>query len=189
MYKNNARPHEASSYRPINLTCYLSKIFERLVYLHLIEYLREHNLITPHHHRFLSKKSTVTNLLSCTYDWVNLLGKKTPFDVIYIDYEKVFDKISHRKILQKLECIGIGGELLSWLMSFMTDRSQCVRVNNFYSVVEKVVSGVAQGTLLGPVLFLVYISDIANVIDPACKISLYADDSKIYGRRLIYKTL
>ena len=156
IYKKNKKPSMCASYRPINLTCSASKIFERIIYLKIINYLRENDLISSSQHGFLSKKSTLTNLLACTFDWVTYFNDKKACDIIYIDYEKAFDKVPHRKLIYKLGKLGFGGRLLSWVEFFITKRRQSVRVRNSYSQYVEVDSGVAQGTLLGPLLFILY---------------------------------
>ena len=182
VYKKNKKPSMCASYRPINLTCCVSKIFERIIYQKLIGYLWENNLISPSQHGFLSKRSTMTNLLACTFDWVTYFNNRQACDIIYIDYEKAFDKVPHCKLLYKLGKLGLGGKLMSWIECFITKRRQCVKVRKSYSQYVDVDSGVAQGTLLGPLLFILYISDITKVIDENSSIILYADDSKIHGR-------
>ena len=182
IFKKNGKPSLCSSYRPINLTSCVSKILERVIYQKMLAYLKSNNLISKAQHGFLAKKSTITNLLTCTYEWAKLLNNKQPFDIVYIDYEKAFDKVPHPKLFYKLTKLGFGGQILAWLKMFITRRKQCVRVRNSYSNYEGVDSGVAQGTLLGPLMFLLYLSDVTSAInEESCSIILYADDSKIYG--------
>ena len=182
IYKKNKKPHACSSYRPINLTCCVSKLMERVIHQKLMFYLRENNLISDVQHGFLTKRSTVTNLLSCTFDWVSYFNERKAFDIVYIDYEKAFDKVSHPKMLYKLSKMGVGGCILKWLECFMTNRMQSVKVNDSFSSFETVDSGVAQGTLLGPLMFILFLNDVENIIDHEnCSIILYADDSKTYG--------
>ena len=165
VYKKNSKPNKAVSYRPINLTCCTSKIFERVLHTKILTYLKENDLISTVQHGFLSKRSTITNLLTCTFDWVEYFNQKRSVDIIYIDYEKAFDKISHPKLIYRLKKLGIGGCAINWLESFITTRRQGVRVNGAFSNFEPVSSGVAQGTLAGPLLFILYISDISTAIE------------------------
>ena len=181
IYKRNGKPSLSASYRPINLTSCVSKIFERILYGKIMEFLLENDLISKSQHGFLSKRSTVTNLLTCTFDWVSFFNEKQALDIIYIDYEKAFDKVPHKKLLYKMRKLGFGGKIMSWIESFITKRRQCVRVKDSYSQFESVDSGVAQGTLLGPLLFILYLSDVTKVIENS-ELILYADDSKIYHK-------
>ena len=104
-------------------------------------------------------------------------------DIIYIEHKKAFDKVPHNKLLYKLRKLGVGGSVLEWLRIFFSTRWQCVRISNSYSCLEPVSSGVAQGTLLGPLLFMLYISGVEKAIDDdKCSIIMYADDSKTYGK-------
>ena len=182
IYKKNGKPNLCSSYRPICLTSCISKILERIIHRKLLEYLSTSNLISENQHAFLSKRSTISNMFECTYDWVNFLNDAKCLDIIYIDFEKAFDKVSIEKLIYKLSKYGMGGEILDWLKSFLTNRQQTVRVGNCYSDLQHVLSGIGQGTILGPLLFLLYIDMISNVLsDQSCTIELYADDSKLYG--------
>ena len=147
-------------------------------------YLRENNLISKAQHGFLTKLSSVTNLLSCTFDWVTYFNERRAFDIVYIDYEKAFDKVSHSKLLYKLSRLGFGGNVLRWIKCFMTERMQTVRVNKCISRLQSVDSGVAQGTLLGPLMFILILNGVENVVDEESpSLILYADDSKMYGLR------
>ena len=182
IYKKNGKPHFCESYRPICLTSCVAKIFERIIYEKLLKYLKENEIISTFQHGFLSKRSTVTNLLKCTYDWATALDKKQSLDILYIDFEKAFDKVSHDKLIVKLENIGIGGDLMNWLSNFIRNRTQCVKINQSLSPFEEATSGIAQGTLLGPLLFILFINDLSSqLVSPLSRIELYADDSKLYA--------
>ena len=114
-------------------------------------------------------------------DCTRLLDAGSSVDIIYVDLEKAFDTVSHRKLLFKLVRYGIGGMVLQWLTSFLCGRQQSVRVDDGVSPMVSVASGIPQGTILGPLLFLLFINDLPANID-GCSLSLYADDSKLYGR-------
>jgi ribonucleases P/MRP protein subunit RPP40 len=119
-------------------------------------------------------------MLECMYDWSRALELGHFCDIIYIDFAKAFDTVCHKKLLIKLEAMGIKGYLLNWIKSYLNDRSQQVIVDNTFSDSIPVISGVPQGSVLGPLLFLVYINDIVSALPDGVKIKLFADDCKIY---------
>jgi ribonuclease P/MRP protein subunit RPP40 len=137
--------------------------------------------VTIDQHAFMSRFSTNTNLLECTFDWFVALAHSDSVDVIYIDFSKAFDSIVYSKLLFKLSSLGITGKLLAWLAAFLHNRNQCVAIENTFSSVSSVISGVPQGSVLGPVLFLVFINDIDVICHGRSRIKLFADDLKIYN--------
>ena len=172
---------DASNYRPIALTCIICKLMESVVKDQLLTFLLDHGLINKHQHAFISRFSTNTNLLECTFDWFVALAHSDSVDVVYIDFSKAFDSIVYSKLLFKLSSLGITGKLLAWLAAFLLNRSQCVVIENVFSSVSYVISGVPQGSVLGPVLFLVFINDIDVICLGQSSIKLFADDLKIYN--------
>ena len=117
-------------------------------------------------------------MLSCMEDWTQLIEQGQPVDVIYMDFQKAFDSVPHVRLLRKLTCMGIQGKLLQWVKTFLSDRRQRVVVNGSHSEWAPVVSGIPQGSVLGPVLFLLFVNDL-----PSCAVSdtcLFADDTKLY---------
>ena len=115
---------------------------ESVVHEQIISYLCEHNLISKEQHGFLKNKSTGTNLLSCLQDWQLSIKHRKIIDIVYLDFKKAFDSLVHSKILVKLSCYGIGHELLEWIRSFLTGRTQRVIVDNVLSEPIAVGSGV-----------------------------------------------
>ena len=174
-------PASPSNYRPISLTCVLCKVMETVIKNELLRYLAQRNLISRQQHAFLIRRSTVTNLLDSTLDWAVMLDVGTPVDVVYIDFAQAFDSVVHRKLLTKLSAYGICGKLLLWISAFLYSRLQCVVVENTRSQWCSVISGVPQGSVLGPVLFVIYINDIADCIGSETSINLFADDAKLYS--------
>jgi len=129
----------------------------------------------------MSGRSTTTNLL-LYHDYINTaLEQRTQVDTIYTDFSKAFDTVNHSILINKLSSYGVGGPLLSWLSSFITNRYQLIRFNNFVSRYIEVPSGVPQGSHLGPLLFNIFINDISIVLKYS-KLLLYADDLKIFRR-------
>ena len=171
--------NDANNYRPISILCAFGKIFERIIYIQLFEATKLH--ICPEQHGFFTGRSTVTNLTLFTHDIIKFMEEGSQTDAIYTDYSKAFDKVDHTILINKLLKMGIHGDLLRWLVSYVSNRSQSVVIGGYRSDWVEVTSGVPQGSLLGPLLFLIYINDIRECFLYS-KILLYADDMKIYAR-------
>ena len=173
---------DPSNYRPVSLTSHMIKIFERVIRLRLVEHLEGNNLFTNKQHGFRKGRSCLTQLLQ-HFDYVlNNYLDNSETDVIYLDYAKAFDKVDHTLLLKKVKAYGIQGELYTWIEQFLLNRSQIVVVDGKHSRPMPVISGVPQGTVLGPILFLMYINDLEKYIQD-CKISSFADDTRI-GRKI-----
>ena len=130
-------------------------------------------------HAFVGKKSTATKLLECINDWTTAIDKNIPIDVLYLDIAKAFDSVPLEKLMLKLEKVGIGGSVFAWMKSFMCDRLHCVRVNGVKSSFEPVLSGIAQGSIMGPILFILYVNGVFE-LHLTINIKLFADDAKLY---------
>ena len=168
-----------SNYRPISLTCISCKIMEHVLRCHLSNHLEINNILTPHQHAFQKGFSTETQLISVLDDWLSSLDKQTMTDVLLIDFSKAFDSVPHQRLLLKLNYYGITGNSLSWIEDFLLDRTQCVQVSGTRSSWISVTSGVPQGTVLGLLLFLTYISDIVHNLNS--EINLFADEAVLYS--------
>ena len=166
------------NYRPISLTSIACKIGEKIVFDRMIKFWHEIDLINSNQFGFLRGRSTATQLLSTFNDWAKSRNLSIPTDVIFLDLAKAFDSVPHERLLLKLKTNGIDGSLLNWLRHFLVGRKQRVVVRGSCSDWSRVTSGTPQGTILGPLLFLLYINDITECISSTVK--LYADDTKIY---------
>ena len=140
-------------------------------------FLNKHNLLTDKQHGFVNKKSCVTNLLETMDFTTKTLSKGHSIDIILLDFAKAFDKVPHNRLIHKISSYGIGGCLLDWIKAFLTNRRQRVILGDHYSTWQSVASGVPQGSVLGPTLFIIYINDLTDSLENECKI--YADDTKI----------
>eukprot|EP00745_Piridium_sociabile_P043063 TRINITY_DN87471_c0_g3_i3.p1 TRINITY_DN87471_c0_g3~~TRINITY_DN87471_c0_g3_i3.p1 ORF type:complete len:950 (+),score=231.72 TRINITY_DN87471_c0_g3_i3:692-3541(+) len=170
----------ANNYRPVSLTCILCKVMEVLVRKQMTEHLQRNDLINQEQHGFTKGRSCVTQLLDTLDVWTEALDTGGGVDAIYMDYMKAFDSVPHRRLLGKVEALGIRGNLLRWIQDFLYHRSQRVCVNGVKSERGEVTSGIPQGSVIGPVLFLMYINDLPRHVQSHVK--LFADDTKIFAR-------
>ena len=176
LFKDDDR-HKASNYRPITLTSVLSRTLERIIKKQLMTYLIENDTLSKDQHGFLNRRSCLSNLLESIEEITALYDEGLPVDEIFLDLSKAFDKVPHQRLLYKIQNIGITGNLLKWIESFLIKRRQRVRINGTYSDWCDVRSGVPQGSVLGPILFILYINDLPDTIKSSCKI--FADDTKL----------
>ena len=166
------------NYRPISLTSSVCKVLETLVKDDILSHLTVNSLITSSQYGFLPGKSTLSQLISSVSDWVSSVNENEQTEVIYVDYAKAFDTVCHQKLLLKLKSYGMCGEVWKWLNSFLSSREFQVKVGEFFSNSREITSGDPQGSILGPLLFLIYINDVSDNLSSACR--LYSDDLKIY---------
>lgn len=180
IYKSGSAS-SVSNYRPISLTCVAGKIMERVVVSSMLSYLRLNHVITKQQHGFLQGRSTSTNLLETINDWTLSINDRKSVAVAYIDFAKAFDTVCRSKLLSKLAAYGVSGQLLHWIESFLSGRSQQTRVGHSLSDVTSLSSGIVQGSVLGPILFVLFINDIVRLFsDEHCTCKLYADDLKLF---------
>ena len=145
-----------------------------------MDHFEDHQILNNIQHGFRQKRSCETQLITTLNDFSNCLNNKKQIDSILLDFSKAFDKVDHLGLILKLERYGIKNNILNWVRSFLTGRTQTVLVEGFESDQANVLSGVPQGTVLGPLFFLVYINDISDNLDQGTKLRLFADDSFLY---------
>lgn len=172
----------AANYRAISLTSIPCKCMERIITNELLEFLTAENVLPEEQHGFIPGRSVVTNLLLNLHAWTNEFDVQNPIDVLYLDFEKAFDRVPLQRLTAKLEHVGIRGNVLAWITSFLNGREFYVRIADNNSKSNAVLSGVPQGSVLGPVLFTLFTADLPSSIT-SC-ISLYADDTKIFNNPL-----
>ena len=171
----------AKNYRPVALTDHFYKIFERVLRSEIVKYLEENDLMNVTQHGFRSGRSTTTQLLEYFDSVLGMLEEGHYVDSIYLDFAKAFDKVDHEILLIKMAKLGIRGHVLTWMSSFLKCRQQAVRVGGKLSSKVWVKSGVPQGSVLGPLLFLIMMHDTNEQIDQAT-LSSYADDTKLWQK-------
>jgi hypothetical protein len=172
---------DKKNYRPISLTSIICKLMESIIKDDLLTYLRKNELIYSKQYGFMPRRSTNTQLLRYFNDLSSCLINGCQVDSIYLDYSKAFDSISHNKLIFKLGRYGVSGNLLQWLTSFLTGRLQSVKVGSCYSEWSIVRSGVPQGSVLGPILFLIYVNDLISSCPELNSLFLFADDAKCFA--------
>ena len=175
IFKKGSR-NTIENYRPISLICNFAKVFEFVLHKFLLFNVR--SKISDCQHGFVSNRSTISNLCVFTQFVSESFDAMLQVDVAYTDFSKAFDKLNHDILLVKLSNFGFSASLLSLFKSYLSNRTQCVKYNGHVSDSISVLSGVPQGSVLGPLLFVIYINDIAKSI--SSNILMYADDLKIF---------
>ena len=170
--------HKAANYRPVSLTSITCKILEHIIHSNIMKHFDDHQILCDNQHGFRKRRSCETQLLITIDNIAKSVSQGKQVDLILLDFEKAFDKVPHGRLLHKLQHYGVRGQANNWVKSFLSDRKQQVVLEGVSSGKEDVVSGVPQGTVLGPLLFLTYINDMPSTTKS--DIRLFADDSMLY---------
>ena len=177
LFKKGDR-HQAENYRPVSLTFVPCKILEHIICSHIMKFFDIHKILTNLNHGFRSGFSTESQLLVTLHDLLQSFDKKQQVDVAILEISKAFDTVPHNKLLHKLDFYSIRGELNNWLLSFLTDRMMDVVCEGEHSKSVRVESGVPQGIVMGPLLFLCHINDLPEWVNS--QVCLFADDCLLY---------
>ena len=180
IFKNKGSPSDHTCYRPISLLSSISKIFERIVHKRIYSHLIEHSLLTDKQSGYRRNHSTEQQLLYLTHNMYKSLDSGRDFTAIYLDISKYFDKIWHKGLLYKCtHDFGITDSLFHWLKSYLSDRKQRVQINGTFSNSQTINAGCPQGSVLGPLLALMYLNGLAERTKN--DILLFADDTSLYA--------
>jgi Reverse transcriptase (RNA-dependent DNA polymerase) len=181
IFKKGSRS-SPENYRPISLTSVVCKMFEHIITSNLATYLEQNNLFNKDQFGFRKNRSCELQLHRVCQDLAFILDNGEQADLIFLDFSKAFDKVSHRFLLSKLGGYGLKEDIISLIKSFLSGRSQKVVIDGYSSTPIEVASGVPQGSVLGPLLFLIYINDLPDKLKSKCR--LFADDSLLYRKIL-----
>ena len=160
IYKGRGDRASVESYRPVSLCSCLGKVLEKIACLQLTSFLAEKNLLHKAQHGFVAGRSTLTNLLTADCQMSSFIAANHPFDIISFDVKKAFGKMPHDRVIESLGSKEVGGAALLWFSNFFTSRTQQVKIGQVLSAVSNVTSGVIQGSVLGPVLFIVFLDSL-----------------------------
>ena len=187
IYKSGSKD-EFSNYRPISVLPICSKILEKIVHKQLYKYVTDNNSMYVGQSGFRQQHSTCTALIKTLDKWNIEIDKGNYIGAVFVDLSKAFDMVNHKLLIAKLNSFGITGIENKWFKSYLNNRTQCVSVNGTISNPKTIMSGVPQGSILGPLLFLLFINDMSDSIMNST-VDMYADDTLIYFCHRDVKTI
>ena len=180
LYKNKGNRLDACSYRPISLTCIICKVLEHIILSNIMNHYDEYQILNKNQHGFQKGHSCETQLINTIDDLAKALDSKETIHCLILDFAKAFDTVPHKRLIKILYQNGITENIVCWIKKWLTKRTQSVIIDDVQSEVEPVISGVPQGTVLGPLLFLSYINNISDGISSSMK--LFADDCLLFRK-------
>ena len=153
-----------SNYRQVSLTAICCTILERIIKQEIVNQLENNDILNKNQHGFRNRRSCITQLMEVIDIWNNIYDQGIPWDTIYMDFAKAFDKVPHKRLINKIKGIWIQGTVLTWIIIFFNKRQQRVILNNDMSDWADVISGIPQGSVLGPILFIIFINDLPKEV-------------------------
>ena len=166
------------NYRPISILPVVSKLMERIMYDQMYEYLNQNNLFSKHQFGFRPYHSTTTTLLDCTNEWYTNMDRGLYNLVVFLDLKKAFDTVDHEILLSKFEMYGFQRKALNLLRCYLTHRTQSCQLASILSMEKEIICGIPQGSILGPLLFIMYINDLPSCLERTTP-RMFADDTNL----------
>ena len=157
------------NYRPVAIIPILSKVMERVVFNQMVAFITENKLIHPNHHAYRANHNTITALLQMYDGWLDSLEKGEMAGVCFLDMSAAFDIVDHKLLIKKLELYGFDAGMLSWVLSYLSERQQCVSIDGCLSRLQHVHHGVPQGSILGPLLYILFTNELPEVVHHECQ--------------------
>ena len=167
----------AENYRPISLTSILCKMLESIIREHLVDHMLMNALFSDKQYGFIGGRSTALQLLRVFDEWTEAIDQGDDIDIIYMDYRKTFDTVPHMRLMEKVKGYGFTENIVAWIEDFLTERKQKVIINGEVSKEKTIKSGIPQGSVLGPLLFLIFVNDLPELTTSL--VYLFADDNKV----------